>query len=318
MHSRGLVVVLLSAVATSLAPSPGRAVPRRRVGTMGGGPALAVPGWMGVVGAEGLPAAPSAPPSSSRFPRVVAGSLTLAALAVPCAASAAAPGGLDVAQLPAIQSALDSTFLQATSLIFLSEIGDKTFFIASILAAKASRLITFVGSFGALAVMTVISVVVGQIFHAVPESLTGGLPLDDYVAIGSFVYFGVKSIADALSIEEAGEVMAEELADAEDVLAKGDVLERTRGKALKLAGEAFALTVAAEIGDRSQLATIALSAAQNPYAVCGGACFGHGLATGIAVLGGSFISKYTNEKTVGLIGGVLFLLFAATTAFGTF
>ena len=73
MHSRGLVVVLLSAVATSLAPSPGRAVPRRRVGTMGGGPELAVPGRMGAVGAEGLPAAPSAPPSSSRFPRVVAG-----------------------------------------------------------------------------------------------------------------------------------------------------------------------------------------------------------------------------------------------------
>ena len=112
--------------------------------------------------------------------------------------------------------------------------------------------------------------------------------------------------------------MAEELADAEDVLSKNDVLSRTQGKALKLAGEAFALTVAAEIGDRSQLATIALSAAQNPYIVCGGACFGHGLATGIAVIGGSFISKFTSEKTVGLIGGVLFLIFAATTALGTF
>jgi len=208
----------------------------------------------------------------------------------------------------------DSTFLQSTSLIFLSEIGDKTFFIASILAAKASRLVTFVGSFGALALMTVISVLIGQIFHAVPESVTGGLPLDDYVAVASFVYFGVRSIADALATEEPGEGMADELADAEEVLASGDVLEKTRGKAARLAGEAFALTVAAEVGDRSQLATIALSAAQNPYLVCAGACFGHGLATGIAVVGGAFISKYTNEKTVGLIGGVLFLVFAATTA----
>ena len=37
-----------------------------------------------------------------------------------------------------------------------------------------------------------------------------------------------------------------------------------------------------------------------------------------AVLGGSFISKYTSEKTVGLVGGTLFLLFALTTALGTF
>ena len=166
--------------------------------------------------------------------------------------------------------------------------------------------------------MTVISVLIGQVFHQVPDSFTGGLPIDDYVAIASFVYFGAKSISDALGNEDAGAGMAEELDEAEQVLAEGDVLEKTRGKALRLAGEAFALTGAAEVGDRSQLATIALSAAQNPYLVCAGACFGHGLATGIAVVGGAFISRYTNERTVGLVGGVLFLVFAATTALGTF
>ena len=256
-----------------------------------------------------------APARGWRPPRAALAAAPAALLALaPLAARAADLGG----SVELAQGALDSTFFQATSLIFLSEIGDKTFFIASILAARASRLVTFVGSFGALAFMTVVSVAVGQIFHAVPDNLTGGLPLDDYVAIASFVYFGAKSIVDALAIEEAGEVMAEELADAEEVLSESDVIERTRGKALELAGEAFALTVAAEIGDRSQIATIALSAAQNPYFVCAGACLGHGLATGIAVVGGAFISKYTNEKTVGLIGGVLFLLFAFTTALGTF
>lgn len=69
----------------------------------------------------------------------------------------------------------DSGFLQAFLLIFVSEIGDKTFFIAGLLAAKYGRLISFTGSIGALAVMTIISTVLGQLFHAVPASLTQGV-----------------------------------------------------------------------------------------------------------------------------------------------
>ena len=82
---------------------------------------------------------------------------------------------------------------QAGSLIFVSEIGDKTFFIATLLAARASRLLTFAGAIvathphaftspfarchpaapndpsgfcagcaGALAFMTIVSVAIGQ------------------------------------------------------------------------------------------------------------------------------------------------------------
>lgn len=43
-------------------------------------------------------------------------------------------------------------------LILFSEIGDKTFFIAVLLALQQSRSAVFVGTFGALAVMTVVSV----------------------------------------------------------------------------------------------------------------------------------------------------------------
>ena len=45
-----------------------------------------------------------------------------------------------------------------------------------------------------------------------------------------------------------------------------------------------------------------------------GAVAGHGVATGIAVLGGSYLGKYLDEKVVQYLGGSLFLIFAAATA----
>mmetsp|Transcript_10282 Transcript_10282/g.15295 ORF Transcript_10282/g.15295 Transcript_10282/m.15295 type:complete len:306 (+) Transcript_10282:795-1712(+) len=207
-------------------------------------------------------------------------------------------------------------FYQAFSLVFLSEIGDKTFFIAGLLAMKTSRFVSLVGSVGALAVMTVISVLIGQIFHAVPAGIAQGIPLDDVAAVLAFSFFGFKTLKEAFDMEEGESVMDEELAEAEEAVDGSSTIKQTTAWAQIIS--TFGLVFAAEFGDRSFLSTIALSAAQNPVSVAGGAIAAHAVATGIAVSGGSYIAKYISEKVIGIIGGSLFIVFAVTTAFGIF
>jgi putative Ca2+/H+ antiporter (TMEM165/GDT1 family) len=76
----------------------------------------------------------------------------------------------------------------------------------------------------------------------------------------------------------------------------------------------FALVFAAEWGDKSFLATIALAAASSPLGVTAGAVTGHGAATILAVLGGGVLSNNVKESTLQYGGGALFLVFAAFSA----
>ncbi len=46
-----------------------------------------------------------------------------------------------------------------------------------------------------------------------------------------------------------------------------------------------------------------------------GGTIGHGLCTGLAVIGGRFIAQRISAKTVTLVGGVVFLCFALSAFF---
>lgn len=48
-------------------------------------------------------------------------------------------------------------FIASLSVIIVSELGDKTFFIAAIMAMRHSRIVVFTGAILALIVMTIIS-----------------------------------------------------------------------------------------------------------------------------------------------------------------
>jgi len=79
---------------------------------------------------------------------------------------------------------------------------------------------------------------------------------------------------------------------------------------LKVFTQAFTLTFLAEWGDRSQIATIALAASKNVMGVIVGGLLGHAFCTGLAVIGGRMLAARISEKTVAIVGGVLFLAFA--------
>ena len=155
-------------------------------------------------------------------------------------------------------------FLQAFLLIFFSEIGDKTFFIAVILATQQDKASVFAGTFGALAVMTVISVGIGQVFHVAEENLsvfTADVPWDDYLAVALLLVFGVQTILGA----------EEDTAEEEEEDAKVAVAGMQFDGNAALVLSTFALVFAAEWGDKSFIATIALSAAASPLGVVAGA-----------------------------------------------
>lgn len=216
-----------------------------------------------------------------------------------------------------------SGFTAAFSLIFVSEIGDKTFFIAALLAMQYKKGLVLLGSMGALSLMTVLSVIIGRIFHSVPAQFQTTLPIGEYAAVTLLLFFGLKSIKDAWdlpsSVPKQGDESGPELdeyVEAEE-LVKEKVSKRLSNP-LEIIWKSFSLIFFAEWGDRSMLATIALGAAQSPWGVATGAITGHLIATTIAILGGALLANYISEKLVGYLGGVLFLIFAIATFFGVF
>ena len=156
-------------------------------------------------------------------------SLPSSSLAVTDIATISNTGTLTASASSFLEWASGTGFYQAFSLVFLSEIGDKTFFIAGLLSMKTSRLISFAGSIGALAVMTIISCIIGQIFHAVPSSIAQGIPLDDVAAVLAFTFFGLKTLKEAIELDpsEGNSGMDEEFADAEEAVETSKAIKQS-------------------------------------------------------------------------------------------
>ena len=195
-----------------------------------------------------------------------------------------------------------TAFTAALLLTTISEIGDKTFFIAAILAMRHSRRVVFAGASAALAIMTVLSVAMGQVATLLPKHYVA------WAEILLFLGFGLKLLYEASQISP--KVTATEgCQEAEEAIAQLETPSKRRTQWSVLA-QAFGMTFLAEWGDRTQFTTIALAAANNPVGVILGAVLGHVFCAAIAVQCGRYICGKLSERALLGIGGALFVLFA--------
>lgn len=200
-----------------------------------------------------------------------------------------------------------TAFTAGLLLITVSELGDKTFLIAAILAMRHPRRFVFVGAIAALALMTVLSVLFGQVATLFPQIYVQWAEAVLFFGFGLKLLYNARQMSDQPCAEEQEEAMAV-VKQAEAKLPK-----QYSGWAVML--ESFGLTFFAEWGDRTQFATIALAAANNPFGVTIGAILGHAICAAIAVICGRLICGRISERTLTVLGGVLFLVFAMVSLF---
>ena len=196
-----------------------------------------------------------------------------------------------------------AAFGASLTAITLAELGDKTFFMALILATRHRARDVFVGAFAALAAVTLISLGLG---YGLRELLpTNVVP---WLAALLFAGFGIKLLIDAQGMG-ANEAEAEEK-EAEQAVDEAESRSRI-SSTWAVIWEAFALVFIAELGDRTQFTTIFLATAP-AFSFAGllaGTLAGHAIVTWLAVGAGQWIGSRISERLLYRLSGGLFIAF---------
>jgi putative Ca2+/H+ antiporter (TMEM165/GDT1 family) len=190
--------------------------------------------------------------------RAVGAALLLASLIAALAREQLASGGVEPAAPPpprASRVGFVPAFFEGLSMTIATELGDKTFMIAAVLAMRYNRALVFAGAVAALLVMTVLSVCIGV---AVPALLPR--VYTHYAAAALFAYFGGKLLLEARAHASSAGGEHAELAEAEAELRE----VRRQNEAIALATrQAETLVEAHEQAQARALAHINLLAAKD-------------------------------------------------------
>ncbi|KAF7543680.1 hypothetical protein G7Z17_g10548 [Cylindrodendrum hubeiense] len=116
------------------------------------------------------------------------------------------------------------SFILSFTMIIFSEIGDKTFLVAALMAMKHDRMVVFTAAGGALVVMTILSAIMG---HAVPVLIPKRLT--SFLAAMLFFVFGAKLMREGLQMDPNEGVSAEMHEVEQELAEKEKEMGRKRG-----------------------------------------------------------------------------------------
>lgn len=176
------------------------------------------------------------------------------------------------------------TILSTFTLLFLAEMGDKTQLMAMTLAHRYRVLPVVVGTFAAFALLNLLAVLVGEgLSRLIPRELVL------FAAAMLFLLFAYRSWRDADGDE-------------------AEVLDRDHRWAWLTS---FSLIFVAELGDKTQLAMVALAAqTEATWSVFLGGTLALWAVSLLGILFGSTLLRRVSRRWVHRSAAVLFLAFA--------
>ncbi len=176
-------------------------------------------------------------------------------------------------------------FLAAFGLVFIAELGDRTQFVLFALATRHPRGPLFLGAGAAFLVQTLLAVFVGDRFAA-------WLPTGIVLLLGALVFL----VLGTLALKSALTTQGEEHEAPQT---------RTRKSGFVTA---FLFVLLAELGDKTQIATAALTATSSaPVATFLGAFLALLASTAMALLLGRWVALKLPARTTGVLAAVIFL-----------
>jgi putative Ca2+/H+ antiporter (TMEM165/GDT1 family) len=177
----------------------------------------------------------------------------------------------------------------AFATVFVAELGDKSQLLTLALATRLRPVPLLAGLGLAIALLCGVAVVVGGVLGlTIPER-----PVT--IAAGAlFIVFGLWTLRP--QPDEAA---------AEEAEAAARSVRSERSQLLAALGAFFF----AELGDKTQLATLTLATQRSPFAVWVGATLGMFTATALALVVGRVVGTRLPEKPIRIAAAALFLVF---------
>ncbi len=181
-------------------------------------------------------------------------------------------------------------FVKALLFVVVAEMGDKTQLLAMAMASKYRARQVMLGVLVATVFNHALAVALGSYISTV-------IPMDTIkiVAGVAFLVFGFWTL-------------------------RGDKIDEENKKKNRF-GPVTTVAIAfflAEMGDKTQLMTIAIAAdSKTPIFILMGTTAGMLVADGIGIIGGAFMNKYVPEKYIKWGAGLIFLFFGTLTIYNS-